>query len=296
MIKNLPLGALRSFEAAGRTGSFRVAAEELNISASAVSHAIRKLERLIGASLFEREGRAVRLNAAGETLFGHISGAFDEIRHAMEKVGSRSGNLLRLHCAPSMAAQWLMPRLRRLIAEQPGLEVRLSASTDYARFTNDECDADICYGPPRQEGLTVIPLGEEIVTPLCTPGLAALIREPNDLLGCELIESEHKRVRWKAWFDTNGMSTPTPRGSRFDRSFMAIAAAVDGLGVTLESMRLAEREIERGQLVAPLAGIARDVSYVGHYLVFPAQARARLPLRLFAGWLVDELKLPHFAL
>ena len=296
MIKNLPLGALRSFEAAGRTGSFRVAAEELNISPSAVSHAIRKLELSIGASLFEREGRTVRLNPAGESLFGHLSGAFDDIRHALEKVGSRSSNLLRLHCAPSMAAQWLMPRLRRLIADQPGLELRLSANTDYARFTNDEFDADICYGPPRQEGLTVIPLGEEIVAPLCTPELAARIRTPDDLLQFDLIESEHKRVRWKAWFDANGMSAPASRGSRFDRSFMAIAAAVDGLGVTLESMRLAEREIERGQLVAPLAGIAHDVRYVGHYLVFPPQAKARLPLRLFAGWLSAELNIPHFKL
>ncbi|MBY0613107.1 MAG: LysR family transcriptional regulator [Beijerinckiaceae bacterium] len=296
MLKNLPLGALRSFEAAGRTGSFRVAAEELNISASAVSHAIRKLEHLIGASLFEREGRAVRLNPAGEALFRQLSSAFDEIRHALEMVGSRSSNLLRLHCAPSMAAQWLMPRLRRLIAEQPGLEMRLSASTDYARFTNDEFDADICYGPPRQEGLTVVPLGEELVTPLCSPELAAAIRSPEDLLDCELIESEHKRVRWNAWFDANGMSAPTPRGSRFDRSFMAIAAAVDGLGVTLESTRLAEREIASGQLVAPLAGKAEDLRYVGHYLVFPVQARARPPLRIFAGWLAAELGLPTLKL
>ena len=291
MLNHLPLGALRSFEAAGRTGSFRAAAEELNISASAVSHAIRKLELLIGASLFEREGRAVRLNPAGEALFRQLSTAFDEIRHALEMVGSRSSNLLRLHCAPSMAAQWLMPRLRRLIAEQPGIEMRLSASTDYARFTNDEFDADICYGPPRQEGLTVIPLGEEIVTPLCTPELASTIRKPDDLLGCELIESEHKRVRWSAWFDANGMSAPAPRGSRFDRSFMAIAAAVDGLGVTLESTRLAERELARGQLVAPLAGKSSDVSYIGHYLVFPMQARARPPLRIFASWLAAELGL-----
>ncbi len=296
MIKNLPLGALRSFEAAGRTGSFRSAAEDLNISASAVSHAIRKLELQIGTSLFEREGRTVRLNPAGEVLFRHLASSFDEIRHALEIVGSRSGNLLRLHCAPSMAAQWLMPRLRRLLAEQPGLEVRLSASTDYARFANDEFDADICYGLPRQEGLIALPLGEEIVTPLCAPELAARIREPSDLLNHELIESELKRVRWKAWFDANGMSAPGPRGSRFDRSFMAISAAVDGLGVTLESTRLAQREIERGQLVAPLAGIARDVSYIGHYLVFPTQARARLPLRVFSGWMASELGLAPFTL
>jgi len=287
----LPLGALRAFESAARNGSFRAAGQELGISASAISHAIRKLEDLIGASLFEREGRAVRLNPGGEALLRHVANAFDQVRHGLEMVGSRSGNLLRLHCAPSIAAQWLMPRLRHLIALHPGLDVRLSASTDYPRFLNDEFDADICYGPPRQEGLVVLPLGEETVTPMCAPELAEQIREPADLLRHKLIESEHKRVRWSGWFAANAMVAPSPQGSRFDRSFMAIAAAVDGLGVTLESTRLAERELRSGVLVAPLAGVARDVRYVGHYLVFPPHARPRQAVRMFAGWMALELGL-----
>src|SRR4051812_11335187 len=123
-MEQLPLGALRAFEAAARTSSFRSAGEELGISPSAVSHAIRKLEYLIGAALFEREGRSVRLNPGGEALLRHVSSAFDEVRLGLETVGARSGNLLRLHCAPSLATQWLMPRLRGLISEQPGLKVR----------------------------------------------------------------------------------------------------------------------------------------------------------------------------
>jgi len=287
----LPLGSLRAFEAAARNGSFRAAGQEIGISASAVSHAVRKLEDLIGAALFEREGRTVRLNPGGEALLRHVSSAFDEVRQGLEMVGSRSGNLLRLHCAPSIATQWLMPRLRELFALAPELDVRLSASTDYARFRNDEFDADICYGPPRQEGMVVVPLGEETVTPMCAPAMAALIHEPADLLRLKLIESEHKRVRWPGWFAVNGMTSPSPHGSRFDRSFMAIAAAVDGLGVTLESTRLAERELARGDLVAPLGGIAEDVRYVGHYLVFPPQAKQRRAVRVFTDWLVNELGL-----
>ena len=290
-MNTLPLGALRAFESAARTGSFRAASEELGLSPSAVSHAIRKLEDLIGAGLFEREGRAVRLNPAGEALFRHVSSAFDEVRHGLEVVGSRSGTLLRLHCAPSLAANWLMPRLRRLIADNPGLEVRLSSGVEYARFHNDEFDADICYGPPRNVGLVTIPLAEETVTPLCSPELAGRINEPADLLALPLIESEHKRVRWNAWFGANGMATPSPNGSRFDRSFMAIGAAVDGLGVALESTLLAERELARGQLVAPLAGRARDVRYVGHYLVFPPQAKPRRAVRMLAAWVTREMGL-----
>jgi LysR family transcriptional regulator, glycine cleavage system transcriptional activator len=291
-MKRLPLSALEAFETAGRTGSFRAAGEELGISPSAISHAVRKLETLMGATLFDREGRAVHLNPAGEALMRHVAAGFDEMRQGIETVGARSGNLLRLHCAPSMAAQWLLPRLRDLLAAQKGLEVRLSAGVDYPRFEHDEFDADICYGPPRQEGLIVIPLGEETVTPLCAPDMAQEIRSAKDLLGAELIESDNKRVRWNSWFNANEIAPPAPRGSRFDRSFMAIAAAVDGLGIALESTRLAERELESGQLVAPLAGRANDVRYVGHYLVFPRVAKARRSVRMFAQWLTQELDLP----
>jgi DNA-binding transcriptional LysR family regulator len=287
----LPLGALRAFEAAARTGSFRAAAIELGLTPSAVSHAVRGFEEQIGTLLFERDGRNVRLNQAGDELLRRVSSAFDELRHGLEVAGARSSNLLRIHCAPSLAAQWLMPRLRSLIQEHPDLEVRLAAGTDYPRFRNDEFDVDICYGPPRQEGLIVLPLGEEIVRPMCAPSLAGAIREAADLLRQPLIESEQKRVRWNAWFSANGLSAPSPGGFRFDRSFMAIGAAADGLGIALESTRLAERELSSGKLVAPLAGRAQDVAYVGHYLVYPPQAKHRRAVRTFAKWIAQELAL-----
>lgn len=286
-----PLTALRAFEAAARTGSFRVAATELGLTPSAVSHAVRGFEEQIGTTLFERDGRKVRLNQAGDELLRRVARGFDELRNGLEVAGARSSNLLRIHCAPSMAAQWLMPRLRGLIERHPELEVRLAAGTDYPRFRTDEFDVDICYGPPRQEGMIVLPLGEETVRPLCAPALAGAIYEPADLLKLPLIESEQKRVRWNAWFAANGLTAPGPGGYRFDRSFMAIAAAVDGLGVTLESTRLAERELAAGQLVAPLAGRAQTVSYVGHFLVYPPQARHRRSVRTFAEWIARELDL-----
>lgn len=289
MLQHIHLSLLRAFEAAGRTGSFRTAAEELSLTPSAVSHAIRKLERALGASLFERDGRAVRLTAEGEALIRHVGRAFDELRRAVEMVSTRGAPMLRLHSAPSFAAQWLSPRLSRFLREHPGVEVRLAAGTDYARFVNDEFDADIVYGTPRQEGLVIIPLGEETVTPLCAPELAAAIRTPADLARQVLIESEHKQVRWPDWFARNGLRPPPPQGNRFDRSFLAIAAAADGLGVALESTRLAERELATGRLVRPLAGVAEDVRYVGHHLVYPRAVRQRHVLRQFMRWLGASL-------
>jgi DNA-binding transcriptional LysR family regulator len=287
--QRLPLVTLRAFEAAGRTGSFRAAAAELNLTPSAISHAVRKLEDTLGTSLFERDGRAVQLTADGETLKRHIGNAFDELRRGMEAVSARGAMLLRLHCSPSFAAQWLSSRLTKFHAKYPDIEVRLAAGTDYTRFLNDDFDADIVYGKLRQDGLIAFPLATETVTPLCTPQLAETIKTPSDLLRHVLIESDNKQIRWSTWFTANGLVAPPPHGMRFDRSFLAIAAATDGLGVALESTLLAEREIASGRLVRPLEAIATDIDYVGHHLVFPRSSSLRRALRSFMSWLEEEL-------
>ena len=103
--------------------------------------------------------------------------------------------------------------LARFLRDHPGVEVRLAAGTDYTRFLNDEFDADIVYGMPRLEGLVVVPLGEETVTPLCTPDLARTIKAPMNLFNHVLIESETKQVRWSEWFARNGLPAPRPQGS-----------------------------------------------------------------------------------
>lgn len=294
----LPLSALRAFEAAARTGSFRTAAEDLSLTPSAVSHAIRGLEQTLGAALFLREGRSVRLTGVGRTLMRHVERGFGELQFGIGSVLAQAPRLLRVHSAPSFAAQWLLPRLRRLLKEVEGLEVRLAAGTDYVRFLpTDECDVDIVYGVPSPDlygaamhkNLIILPLGTEVITPLCAPGFAAEIRTPRDLLRHTLIESETKKVRWPAWFAANGHIAPEPRGLRFDRSFLSLSAAADELGVALESTRLAERELASGRLVHPLKNKCEDVVYTGPWLVFPRSMRYSQPLVLFVGWLAAEL-------
>ena len=256
-----------------------------------MSHAIRALEQSLAIVLFEREGRTVRLSADGEALMRHVGRAFEDLRRGMEIVSTRGPKLLRVHSAPSFAAQWLAPRLAGFLSEHPAIKVRVAASTDYTRFTTDEFDVDIVYGPPRHESLVAVPLGEETVTPLCAPALAHRIHRVQDLFDQVLIESDNKQIRWAAWFAANGLEAPPPNGMRFDRSFLSISVAVSGLGVALESTRLAEREIREGRLVAPLAGRAEDVRYVGHYLVFPRFPRQRDVVHLFSKWLEQELSL-----
>jgi len=287
MAQQVPLSILRAFEAAGRTGSFSSAAVELHLTPSAVSHAIRKLEHGLGVTLFERKGRLVQLTPHGEALMLHVGRAFDDLRRGMDVVSTHAPGLLRLHSAPSFATQWLTPRLPRFLDQHPGIDIQLAAGTNYMHFQTDELDADIVYGLPRQEGFIVLPLGEETITPLCTPKLAESIHTPADLLNCPLIDGYNKHVRWSMWFGANGLTASPGSAMRFDRSHLAIAAATLGMGVVLDSTRMAERELARGQLVAPLAGRAKDIRYP--FLVFPLIARMRRPLRLFIAWLESEL-------
>ena len=195
------ISTLRVFEAAARRQSFHAAASELGLTPSAVSHAIRKMEEALGVVLFERVGRGVSLSSEGQTLMGYTERGFDELQRGLDAVSSsRAPRLLRLHSAPSFASLWLAPRLARFFAQCPDVEVRLSAGVEYARFDAGEFDADIIYGLPRQEGLVVLPLKEETVTPLCAPHIAATMKSPTDLLRHPLIQSDNKQVRWPAWF------------------------------------------------------------------------------------------------
>ncbi|MFC3125439.1 LysR substrate-binding domain-containing protein [Pseudoroseomonas globiformis] len=222
---------------------------------------------------------------------------FGELQLGISSVAARRPQLLKLHSAPSFAAQWLVPRLGRLLTECEGLELRIAAGTDYTRFLADEFDADVVYGAPSSDflghassqGMVMLPLGTEVVTPLCAPSLAKRIRDARDLFDQTLIESDNKRVRWPAWFAANGLPAPPPRGPRFDRSFISISAAADGLGVALESTMLAERELAAGRLVRPLQGICEDVVYTGHWLVFPSSRRYARSMVLFLDWLGKEL-------
>jgi len=289
LLTSVSLKGIRAFEAVARLRSFRAAADELNLTPSAVSHAVTALERAMGVSLVDRSSRGGRLTDRGEAFYFHVRQAFDHLRRGLEETSLAMPRLLRLHAAPSFAAAWLTPRLQKFFAAHPGIDVRLSAGTDYSRFSNNDFDADIVYGPVRATNVVMTPLTEETIAPMCSPEVAKSIAAPADLLKLHLIQSDNKMVRWPQWFEANGLAAPPQLGIRFDRSFLAIAAAADGLGVALESTLLAERDLASGRLVMPLAGKAHDITYVGHHLVVPRLERPNKLVTVFAAWLQSEM-------
>lgn len=295
MHNRVPLKAVQAFEAAARRSSFALAAEELFVTPSAVSHQIKLLEEQFGVALFHRVHRAVVLTDAGRRYAEEVSAAFARIDLATRELGrTAKSDILTVHSAPSFATQWLMPRLARFSSLNPDVDVRLNASTDPANLLVETVDIDIRYGMRRLQpaGTMVLTFPLETIVPLCAPALANgehPIRSAEDLRHHTLIHSEVCLVSWRDWMRQHRkVKLDISRGLRFDRSFMAISAAVDGLGVCLESLLLAQRELDAGRLVAPLG---LDGPKVQGYTFNLLKSRTDLPkIRSFQDWLFAELE------
>ena len=293
MRKIPPLKSVHAFESAARLGSFMRGAEELNITPSAVSHRIRELERTLGVALFHRVHRAVVLTDAGRRFAEEVGKAFDRVEAAAENVAHvRKSDLITVHVVPSLGAQWLMPRLARFSALYPETDVRVNASVETVDIEGGRVDFDIRYGKVLQRaGVVTEMFPLEPMVALCSPDLAKGrkgIRRPRDMNHQMLIHSEVNLYNWRDWQrDHPGVELNLERGPRFDRSFMSIFAAIDGLGVCLESKLLVERQLDSGRLVLPFGSEGPRIAC--HSLNYVA-SRMRLPkMKLFREWLFEAL-------
>lgn len=289
-----PFPALRAFEAAARLGSFAAAGAELHQTPSAISHQVRALEAFFERPLFVRSVRRVTLNVDGERLLGELSVAFDLIEDActsLRPTAGRSG--LSVHCAPSFASRWLGPRLSRFFRAYPKVTIRLSSSAEPVDLrSNPDIDIDIAYGsPPARAGVAVESLGSEPILPLASPLLfkGSLPMHPRDLAKFTLIDSRLNPVQWADWCKLNGLKLPPGARPSFDRGSLAVAAAADGLGIALETIRFAEVELARGELIAIDGPAFRQIERATHFLCYRKTTEEREQIVVFKQWLASEL-------
>lgn len=294
-MRTLPaLRLIQAFEAAARLSSFAAAANEIGVTPSAISHAVRTLEREVGVSLFHRITRGIVLTDAGARYALRLSQAFSTMEAATRDIDRTvKADILTVHSSPSFATQWLMPKLSRFSMLNPEIDVRLNASLDPVDLSAGEADIDIRYGAIRPApNIHVAPFPEETFVVACAPHLAQgddPIKVPADVARQPLIQSEVNLYRWRDWFDDHKLDhMEVPRGLRFDRAFMAIAAAVDGLGMALESRLMLQRELDAGVLMLPFGEGGRRL--VCHRMLC-LKSREHIPkIHAFRIWLMDGLK------
>ena len=282
-----PMTNLLAFEAVARRRSFALAAAELHLTASAISHQIARLETHLAIKLFERSAHGVRLSPAGEQYLSRVSGALSAIAAATDDMRQGVSNSLYVHCSPSLAALWLMPRLHLFAHAHPDISLNLSAAHTHSDFALGQVDLDIRYGVPRWPNLVIEPLFEECIVPLASP---AFIREhrlkrPDQLLRVPLIQSNVSVVQWSDWFaEFSDKRAPDRFALRFDRAHMSFDAAAQGLGVALESTTTGSKHLAEGKL-RPVLGLDKSMLVKAHFAVYPARHAKRPPVEAFLSWL-----------
>jgi LysR family transcriptional regulator, regulator of gene expression of beta-lactamase len=204
MARRLPsLNGLHAFEAAGRHGSFTAAANELNVTQSAVSRMVKLLEQRCGFALFRRHANALELTAQGQALLSGLTDSFDAIARLTEQVAAmRAGPVLTVGVGPTLAVNWLIPRLISFYRNHPEVEVRM-ATGGATRPVRDDWTCTIRRDVGAWPGYTAEQLFPSTVVPVCTPALAASLRHPSDLRHAALIFVPHLSNDWPCWFEAD---------------------------------------------------------------------------------------------
>jgi len=281
-----PISNLLAFEAVARRRSFALAATELHLTASAISHQIARLESQLGVRLFERSAHGVSLSTGGERYLARVRGALTGIAAATEDLRQGVSDSLYVHSAPSVASLWLMPRLQDFAQSNPDISLNLSAAHTPSDFALGQADIDIRYGVPQWADLEVEPLFEERIVPLASP---AFIREHRlkrveHLLQVPLIQSNVSVIQWSDWFRKFSNKTAPDRFALcFDRAQLSLDAATQGLGVALESATIAGQHITERKLKPVFEFKAIKVQ--AHFAVYPARHAKRRPVAIFLKWL-----------
>lgn len=285
--RSLPLSALRSFETAARLGSFKLAAEELGVTPTAVSHQIRALEEQIGVLLFDRQVRKVVLTHAGSELLPLLRDSFDAIAATLKRLSTADvHSRVTISATRAFTAKWLLPRLPDFRNTHPEIDLQLHAADEAVNLRSAAVDIAIRYGRGPYPGLTAEPLFTDRFAPMANPLLG--VSSTTDLARVPLIEFDWKHVHpdnptWQRWFSMAALPWPaTARVLRLSDESHAIQAAVAGHGVAMLSQALVSSELGEGQLTQSF-----EPSLPGHtYHLVTSAERAPSPAAVaVAAWL-----------
>jgi LysR family glycine cleavage system transcriptional activator len=295
-----PLNALRAFEVAARHLSLTKAAQELHVTAGALSHQIRGLEALLGLKLFERRVRSIGLTPAGKLLYPGLQTGFIHIRDAVTGLSTASQErVLVISTSPGFTSKWLALRLHRFTSAYPEIDVRISSSVGNANFTTDGVDVAIRNLPvdaAAESALVIEKLIELSLVPVCSPRLVEMhgpLERPEALKGAPLIHDDSladgaEMLTWADWFKAAGVDgVDVSHGLRFNSADHALDAAGEGAGVLLARDVLAYDDLRTGRLVMPVGFALR--SGRAYHFVCPKSRREHPHVQAFRTWVKQEV-------
>ncbi|MEM9531896.1 MAG: LysR substrate-binding domain-containing protein [Pseudomonadota bacterium] len=293
MRRQLPnLNLLFAFERAAFHRSFKLAAEELHVTPSAVSHRIRQLEEDLGIALFQRMARAIRLTPAGQAYFRDVHRALTRMENGTRALTRRYGRqALRLHVLPFFATEALVPRLHSFQREHPDVDLYLESAFGRAETHPDDADISIALGTGSWPGLTSRALMTLELQAVCTADTARAIRpeHPEDVNQHHVIYFESQLDAWEQWARGMELKEFKPVGTiTVDSMFSALQAAEQGLGVATAALPLAQNWLDRSDLVSPFANNVKIRDR--YYALYRKGEEVRPAVQLFLDWLDSEFQ------
>ena len=303
----LSVGNLRALEAVARHLNFRLAAEELALTQSAVSRQVQALEDEVGVPLFLRHTRAVELTSAGAELLRAAAPSLDRIDSAVRLIRQSAGRqAVTLNTWASFASMWLIPRLEAFQSEFPDIDIRIDATDKPIDLETSDADLALRYTRPDKVGSDAIRLFGEQLTPVASPWLLKgnkPLRRVADLAQHALIEAgdshrtQHLQwLTWRRWLDSNGHAKLEPkRWLYFNYAHQILQAALTGQGVALARMPLVADSLASGDLVEIFPGHRMDTPYA-YFLLAGPRSGARPEIRAFSAWLLAQAELTRLAI
>lgn len=295
-----PLQTLRAFEATGRLLSMTRAADELHVTHGAVSRHIKTLEIHLGVALFQRLTRRIVLTEAGAGFLVAVTRLLGELTREAERLRAPDGVArLTISTSVSFASKWLAPRLHRLKARHPELDIHLDVTDINVDLNDGQADAALRYGSGSYPRVLAERMLDETVTPVCSPAYRAEqggLSLPAELAACTLLHEDRMLADWTQWFALAGVDTvrggrgPALRGPAYSHGSMAIEAAIRGEGVALGRSVLVADDIAAGRLVAPFPQLQLRAER-GYDLVCRAGSRDEPKVRALRDWLEEEIRL-----
>lgn len=249
-----PLNALRAFEAAARHESFAKAADELGVTAAAVSQQVKSLEAWLGAELFARRAQGLALTEGGRAASPALSAAFDGLGRAVATLrGAASRADLQIAALPSIAQLWLGPRLAALRAAFPETHLSLHALETPPDLRREPFDLGLFFIGDAPRGSVAVEICADLIVPACAPAIAATVRSPSDLGRHPLLWDTRWADDWSLWLSAQGgPGLRTRDGPAFSLYSLAVQAALDGAGILMAHEVLVAGHLASGALVTPL--------------------------------------------
>lgn len=306
--RRLPsLHHLRAFEAAARNGSITLAAAELHVTQSAISHQVKALEAHLGVTLIQRRGREIALTTAGQAYYPELEAALDRIAQATDRIAYQQPRAsLTVNVTSSFATRWLIPHLGSFCKEYPEIDVRLATTEKMLEFNPHMYDASIrCLDTPTLkalqkrrdwEDIKTEPFLDETKFPVCSPELLRdkPLKKLSDLRQHTLLHTRSMADGWREWLSAAGVTGVDPEaGLTFDNVHFSLQAASRGLGIAIGSRPLTQEEIDNGTLVVPFPGVETEPKL--YHVIYPATATGKPEIVAFCNWLLAVAQEPQAA-